>query len=50
MKNQGYESPRLELLFLVEDIVKTSENVMSDPYNFNQGGGTSQFEGTQFGQ
>ena len=32
MQNYRYESPRLEVLFLVEEIVRTSENVMPDPY------------------
>lgn len=50
MQNYSYESPRLEILFLAEEIVRTSENVMFDPYNFITGDEKSQFENTQFGQ
>lgn len=50
MQNYRYESPRLEVLFLVEEIVRTSENVMFDPYNFSTGNTTPEFEDNQFGQ
>ena len=50
MQNYGYESPRLELWFLVEDVVRTSENLMPDPYNFRAGEGGSPFESFRFGQ
>ena len=50
MQNYGYESPSLKISFLVDEIVRTSENVMPDPYSFGTDNESPQIEGSQFGQ
>ena len=50
MQNKQFESLHVEILYFMEDVVRTSENVMQDPYAFDAGTTGTQFDDAQFGQ
>ena len=43
MESKNYENLHIEILIFTADVIRTSENVMPDPYNFGTGATVTQF-------
>ena len=50
MESKKYENLHIEILIFTADVIRTSENVMPDPYAFDAGTTGTQFDEAQFGQ
>ena len=50
MESKKYENLYIEILIFTADVIRTSENVMPDPYAFGTGATGTQFDDAQFGQ